>query len=253
MFCMKCGQELPDDALFCMKCGTNLQDFINKTSSSSSEGIKMSTSAAVRVVPAKCTNCGGSLTLDPNTETAICPFCETTFVVSQAIQNYNIKIQAGTVHIANANVQTGPSVDNLLLRANEYLKEGDMATAKKYYDQVLDLDASNADARTGKEKCTIDVPLSQAYEYFKKGDYDTAKSYFNRALDIDPSNTDARVGAGKCNIGIPLSRANEYLKKKDYATAKIYFSRALEMDASNADAKAGVEICNYWIHGNRFE
>ena len=30
MFCIKCGAELPDDAIFCMGCGTNIEDSTNE-------------------------------------------------------------------------------------------------------------------------------------------------------------------------------------------------------------------------------
>ncbi len=105
----------------------------------------------VQIVPAKCTNCGGTLTLNPNEESAICPFCESSFIVKQAIQNYNISLEAGTINIANASIQTGPSVNNLLSRANEFLSRSDFDSAKKYYEQVLDLDITNAAARLGVE------------------------------------------------------------------------------------------------------
>lgn len=41
-------------------------------------------------VQAKCINCGGILAVDNCLEAAICPFCNTPYVVEKAINNYNI-------------------------------------------------------------------------------------------------------------------------------------------------------------------
>ena len=42
------------------------------------------------LVPAKCTQCGATLTIDPSQDAAVCPFCNTPFVVEKAINNYNV-------------------------------------------------------------------------------------------------------------------------------------------------------------------
>lgn len=42
------------------------------------------------LVNAKCTNCGGALQVDDDKEAAICPFCDSAFIVEKAVQNFNI-------------------------------------------------------------------------------------------------------------------------------------------------------------------
>ena len=37
------------------------------------------------LVPARCTCCGAALTLDPSQEAAVCPYCNTPFIVEKAI------------------------------------------------------------------------------------------------------------------------------------------------------------------------
>lgn len=143
MFCFNCGQQLPDGATFCVNCGTNL------SSVSSGQPVLQSPSQASPLVPAKCTNCGGVLEISPTSEAAVCPFCKSAFVVKQAIQNYNLNIHSSTVNIANANINAGPSVDNLLIRAEEFITKHDFKTARSYYEQVLDLDVNNQRAREG--------------------------------------------------------------------------------------------------------
>lgn len=41
-------------------------------------------------VQAKCTNCGGVLAVDDSKDAAICPFCNTPYIVEKAINNYSI-------------------------------------------------------------------------------------------------------------------------------------------------------------------
>lgn len=60
------------------------------------------------IVQAKCENCGGVLAVDESQKAAICPFCNTPYVVQDAINNYNItnniKVEAGaTVNVYNTN------------------------------------------------------------------------------------------------------------------------------------------------------
>ena len=58
------------------------------------------------LVAAKCTSCGASLEVDNTKEAAICPYCDTAYIVEKAINNYNItnNISANTVNIYNGTV-----------------------------------------------------------------------------------------------------------------------------------------------------
>lgn len=44
-----------------------------------------------RLVPAVCTQCGARLEVDPSQDAAVCPYCNTPYVVDKAIRNYNIQ------------------------------------------------------------------------------------------------------------------------------------------------------------------
>lgn len=139
MFCMNCGAKLPDGAAFCSSCGAKL-------------GGAPSTpmpSTGTKFVPAKCTNCGGQLDVDPTMQAAVCPYCNTAFVVEQAINNFNVTMNGG-INIGSAVVNVnGVSVDNLLERAKQFEAEGKLESAKQYYNKVLDCDISNAIAKQG--------------------------------------------------------------------------------------------------------
>lgn len=46
----------------------------------------------MKIVQAKCPNCGGTLKVDSEKEAAICEYCKTPFIVEKAINNYNTTI-----------------------------------------------------------------------------------------------------------------------------------------------------------------
>lgn len=52
-------------------------------------------------VQAKCSNCGGTLSVDDSLGAAVCPFCNTPYVVEKAINNYNI---SNTVNVGSGAV-----------------------------------------------------------------------------------------------------------------------------------------------------
>lgn len=165
MFCMKCGKQLPDEAVFCMYCGTKLGEM----------GGQILTQSQAKFVQAKCTNCGAALEVDPTQEAAICKFCNTPFIVQKAINNYNITA-SGNMNINGAVINIhGNNADNLLKRAKEFEDADECAKALQYYEKVLDLDADNEGAREGIERINTRV---EEYVYRKCITYE--KGYFNR-------------------------------------------------------------------------
>ena len=76
------------------------------------------------LVPAKCTQCGATLTIDPSQDAAVCPFCNTPFVVEKAINNYSVTNQTtiGTVeHVEHLHVDDARSVESRLKSAEAQL------------------------------------------------------------------------------------------------------------------------------------
>lgn len=67
----------------------------------------------VKIVPASCTQCGGTVEVDPQTEKAVCPFCGTAFIVEKAVNNYNIQ-HATIEHADNVNIDMTGSVKTVL-------------------------------------------------------------------------------------------------------------------------------------------
>ena len=75
MYCQKCGNQF--EGRFCPVCGCD-NDSRQEPSKSA-------------LIPAKCTNCGAELSVDATQENAVCSYCGASFIVSKAIQNFNIQ------------------------------------------------------------------------------------------------------------------------------------------------------------------
>ena len=78
----------------------------------------------------KCPNCGADITLDDTREYGFCSYCGTKVLLDE----YKKRVDGV------------PGVANLLLRAEDFLKKGDVEKAKEYYSRVLDIDIYNAEA-----------------------------------------------------------------------------------------------------------
>ena len=82
------------------------------------------------LIAAKCTNCGGILEVDSSKDAAICPFCNTPYVVEKAINIYQItnNVNADSIH------SVAKSADGLFADAQTYLELGLYGEA---YDRYL--------------------------------------------------------------------------------------------------------------------
>lgn len=69
------------------------------------------------LVPAQCTNCGGLLKVDPSQEAAVCQFCGTPFIVSKAVNNYNV--QNNTYQTTVVNQAKKGTVESILDYASQ--------------------------------------------------------------------------------------------------------------------------------------
>lgn len=161
MFCINCGNKLSDDARFCTQCGAR----VSGTNSTSIETQPSVINTSGSLVPAKCTNCGGALQVNPGTTSALCPYCNTTFLVQQAINNYNISVNSASMNIANATINVnGMNANNLLNRAKDFENRGDLETALEYYNKVLDLDFTCQEGRLGIERVKLKLVNYVYYE-----------------------------------------------------------------------------------------
>ena len=89
------------------------------------------------LVSAKCTQCGGNVEVDNIKDTAVCPYCNTKFVIEKAINNYstyttNINHYTGTVIMNNS------LADDIYNRASTFLKLRNFDKAKHIFFELTE-------------------------------------------------------------------------------------------------------------------
>jgi predicted RNA-binding Zn-ribbon protein involved in translation (DUF1610 family) len=77
----------------------------------------------VKMVPAICTQCGGTVEVDKTQDAATCPFCGAAFIIEKAINNYNVKY-ANIEHAENVNIDVTGAVKEVLDFAGQQMSEG---------------------------------------------------------------------------------------------------------------------------------
>lgn len=89
------------------------------------------------LVQAKCENCGGALQVDNSRKAAICPWCNTPYVVQDAINNYITNI--GTLHADVVNVNNDASAKARLDAAEAFMQLQKYVDAKNAFAEVCEL------------------------------------------------------------------------------------------------------------------
>lgn len=117
MFCTKCGASLAETAKFCSECGA----LVEKTAAES-KGISIKSGS--RLVPVKCTNCGGYLEISRNLKVAKCGFCNNEFLIEHAVKNYNVSVN-------------GQDMTVVLADGQRFLLQGAWLMAYDKFTQVL--------------------------------------------------------------------------------------------------------------------
>lgn len=64
------------------------------------------------LVAAKCTKCGGNLQVDDAKDAAICPYCNTPYIVKDAIRKYNVQV-TNNITAQNINIIQESEYDRL--------------------------------------------------------------------------------------------------------------------------------------------
>ena len=141
MFCMNCGQQLPDGAKFCLNCGTP-QGAVSPTGTTQAETINLD--GMHTFVPAMCPNCNAHLNVNQSTKIARCDNCGTECLVQDAIKTLTVK---GNVQVGNATINvSGINTDALLQRVEIVLSDGDFKGAIEKCNTILDSDPTNGNA-----------------------------------------------------------------------------------------------------------
>lgn len=156
MYCNNCEAQLTEQALFCHICG------------------RQQKTGGIILVPAKCTGCGSNLEVNASEQTAICPYCNSAYIVEQAINNYKVTMD-GNINVDNATINvSGENTNNLLLRAKDFEERRDFKTALEYYNRILDIDFTKEEAHEGirrvKDKIeNFSYSRTQVSKGFSKG------------------------------------------------------------------------------------
>lgn len=101
-------------------------------------------------VQAKCENCGGTLAVDSSQKAAVCPFCNTPYVVQDAINNYNIT--------NNVNVGAGAVVNVYGNANNDFVIEA--GVLKEYHGESKKVIIPNT-VDLISEECFDELPITE--------------------------------------------------------------------------------------------
>ncbi len=90
------------------------------------------------LIPAKCTQCGSNLNVDPSQEAAVCPVCNTPFITQNAINNYNTTnvTNIGNLHADNVNLNTADSLENKIKAAETFYTMKEYKKAYNIFNQL---------------------------------------------------------------------------------------------------------------------
>lgn len=108
----------------------------------------------MKIVAAKCPNCGGVLEVDIEKDAAICKYCNTPFIVEKAIENYNITnnyttVNNTTINAENINILLG-DFDNFKKLAFEAWNGQDYESAYNYFSKATELRVEDIECRLYK-------------------------------------------------------------------------------------------------------
>ncbi len=92
------------------------------------------------MIALKCPSCGANLELDDDREIAYCQYCGTRLMLDLC---QRVKLD-GPI-----NVEGIANISNLIARAEQYESQNDIDKALEYYNRILDIDVSNAEATEG--------------------------------------------------------------------------------------------------------
>ncbi len=148
------------------------------------------------LVAAKCTQCGANIQVNNEMEAAVCPFCNTPYIVEKAINNYSINLQ-GTVVVENAVIMNS-NAENLAKRGEEFESAGAIEKAVDYYNKALDNDVNCARARSGierirkKEQNDVIFQLLNNAAEKEKHNINESLHIYKEILSLDPNNVTAK-------------------------------------------------------------
>ncbi len=141
------------------------------------------------LVPAKCTQCGASLTVDPSKEAAICPYCNQAYIVEKAINYYNTTnvTNIDTLHADKVIVESSDSAENLLRAGETHIRLKNYIEAVLKFEEMCNKFPHNFRAWYGRLRALTNDFIT--YEKFKEYSPHDKWEFFTKAMDQHTKNT----------------------------------------------------------------
>ncbi len=102
----------------------------------------------IKLVPAICPQCGGTLEVDPGQDTAVCQFCGSQVIIEKAINNYNVQ-NAHIDHADHVSIDMSGTVKSVLDFAGEQLHES------REFRKEIEKERANESSGIGKKDIKI--------------------------------------------------------------------------------------------------
>lgn len=132
MFCSRCGKEIADGSFFCNYCGA--KQSAPAPAPENKNGISFASTI--------CPNCSGHLKINVKTNTAVCPYCNSRFVLDMDDSMEEA-------------MQNAAEIETLMDDAKKFEKKCDTESALQCYKKVLELDPDHAEAKERLAKVRI--------------------------------------------------------------------------------------------------
>lgn len=113
------------------------------------------------LISAKCTNCGANLEVDNTKDAAVCPYCNTAYVVEKAVNYYNT---TNNINANVVNVYGGNSAD-FVIRAGELVKYNGASTEVCIPNTVKIIGHEAFCRCYGLEKITIPDSVTEIHDH----------------------------------------------------------------------------------------
>ena len=91
----------------------------------------------MKLVTAKCPNCGAQIDVDKDSDTTKCEYCKSKIIVDDAIAKYKVEI-SGKVEVSNL-----PKIENYLKLAERHYNDKEYKEAFEQYEKACELDPEN--------------------------------------------------------------------------------------------------------------
>ncbi len=134
----------------------------------------------IKLVPAKCPQCGADIEVNKDIEKAICQYCGTTVLVDDAVQKYKVEL-SGKVKVDGVKNR-----DDFLDQAKKHHKVGEFDEAITALNNILKKDKFDVEAICELIRNQISV--------IKANDYNPCISCFKKGYDEELHNMVVEIG-----------------------------------------------------------